>query len=327
MGKDRLPPLRTLLFFEAAGRLLSFSAAARELACTQSAVSHQIGWLEADLGTALFRRLHRGVALTPDGVRLYEATREALDGIGDAVTRIRDRHRPGVLNVATDFGFAAGWLLPRLSALRQLLPELDVRIVTMQNAIDLRREAADIAITFGHGHWPGCEAELLFPERVLPVCSPAFQASRAPFAAAAGAASGGATGATPGPFASPADLASLPLLHLESVGPAAWLSWGDWFTLHGLPMPAGGQDLTFNNYPLVLQAALMGQGVALGWSPLIEELMRDGHLVALLDRPIQTERGYFLVIPSRRKPDERRDCFRLWVVEESRREAGRRSGD
>ncbi|KAA0572872.1 LysR substrate-binding domain-containing protein [Azospirillum sp. Sh1] len=310
MGKDRLPPLRTLLFFEAAGRLLSFSAAARELACTQSAVSHQIGWLEADLGTALFRRLHRGVALTPDGVRLYEATREALDGIGDAVTRIRDRHRPGVLNVATDFGFASGWLLPRLGALRQLLPELDVRIVTTQNAIDLRREAVDIAITFGHGHWPGCEAELLFPERVLPVCSPAFRASRAPFAA--------------GAAADPADLASLPLLHLESIGPAAWLSWSDWFTLHGLPVPAGGQDLTFNNYPLVLQAALMGQGVALGWSPLTDELMRDGHLVALIDRPIQTERGYFLVVSSRRKPDERRDRFRRWVIEESRRDGDRR---
>lgn len=309
MGKDRLPPLRTLLFFEAAGRLLSFSAAARELACTQSAVSHQIGWLEADLGTALFRRLHRGVALTPDGVRLYEATREALDGIGDAVTRIRDRQRPGVLNVATDFGFASGWLLPRLGALRQLLPELDVRIVTTQNAIDLRREAADIAITFGHGHWPGCEAELLFPERVLPVCSPAFRASRAPFAT-------GAAGAA----ADPADLASLPLLHLECIGPAAWLSWGDWFTLHGLPVPAGGHDLTFNNYPLVLQAALMGQGVALGWSPLIADLMRDGHLVALFDRPVQTERGYFLVVSNRRTPDERRDRFRRWVVEESRRD-------
>lgn len=317
MGKDRLPPLRTLLFFEAAGRLLSFSAAARELACTQSAVSHQIGWLEADLGTALFRRLHRGVALTPDGVRLYEATREALDGIGDAVTRIRDGQRPGVLNVATDFGFASGWLLPRLGALRQLLPELDVRIVTTQNAIDLRREAADIAITFGHGHWPGCEAELLFPERVLPVCSPAFRASRAPFAG----------GAEAGAAASPADLATLPLLHLECVGPAAWLSWSDWFTLHGLPVPAGGQDLTFNNYPLVLQAALMGQGVALGWSPLIAELMRDGHLVALLDRPVQTERGYFLVVSSRRKPDERRDRFRRWVVEESRRDGDHRNGD
>lgn len=316
MGKDRLPPLRTLLFFEAAGRLLSFSAAARELACTQSAVSHQIGWLEADLGTALFRRLHRGVALTPDGVRLYEATREALDGIGDAVTRIRDRHRPGVLNVATDFGFASGWLLPRLGALRQLLPELDVRIVTTQNAIDLRREAVDIAISFGHGHWPGCEAELLFPERVLPVCSPAFRASRAPFAA----------GAATGIAASPADLASLPLLHLESIGPAAWLSWSDWFTLHGLPVPAGGHDLTFNNYPLVLQAALMGQGVALGWSPLTDELMRDGHLVALIDRPIQTERGYFLVVSSRRKPDERRDRFRRWVVEESRRDGDHRNG-
>ena len=317
MGKDRLPPLRTLLFFVAAGRLLSFSAAARELACTQSAVSHQIGWLEAELGTALFRRLHRGVALTPDGVRLYEATREALDGIGDAVTHIRDRQRPGVLNVATDFGFAAGWLLPRLGALRQLLPELDVRIVTMQSAIDLRREAADIAITFGHGHWPGCEAELLFPERVLPVCSPAFRASRAPFSASGGA----------GGTANPADLASLPLLHLESRGPAAWLAWGDWFSLHGLAVPAGGQDLTFNNYPLVLQAALMGQGVALGWSPLIDDLMRDGHLVALLDRPVQTERGYFLVTASRRKPDERRDRFRRWVIEESRRSDGRGNSD
>lgn len=85
-------------------------------------------------------------------------------------------------------------------------------------------------------------------------------------------------------------------------------------------MPAGGQELTFNNYPLVLQAALMGQGVALGWSPLIDDLMRDGHLVSLLDRPIQTERGYFLVVPSRRGTDERHDRFRRWVVEESRRD-------
>ncbi len=303
MAKDRLPPLRTLMFFEAAGRLLSFSAAGRELAVTQSAVSHQIGWLEADLGTALFRRLHRGVALTPDGARLYASTREALEGIGDAVSRIRAGRRPGVLNVATDFGFAAWWLMPRLGVLRQILPDLEVRIVTMQSAIDLRREAVDIAIAFGQAPWPGCDAERLFPEIVLPVCSPGFRAGRIANGAAA----------------TPQDIRHLPLLHLESVGPSPWLSWTDWFDLHGLPPPAGGHDLTFNNYPLVLQAALMGQGVALGWIPLIDDLIRDGHLVALRDAPVETERGYFLVEHSRRKPDEQRDRFRRWVSDEARK--------
>ncbi|WP_207461499.1 LysR substrate-binding domain-containing protein [Azospirillum sp. SYSU D00513] len=307
MANDRrLPPLQTLMFFESAARLLNFSAAARELKVTQSAVSHQINWLEADLAVALFRRLHRGVALTPDGVRLYEATREALDGIADAVSEIRAGQRPGVLNVATDFGFAAWWLMPRLSRLREAMPDLDVRIVTAQREFDMRREAVDIAIAFGGGRWPGCDAERLFPEVVLPICSPAFKAAH-----------GGMDGADG--TISPQDLRSLPLLHLESVGPAAWLSWKEWFTLHGVPMPASGHDLTFNNYPLVLQAALMGQGVALGWVPLIDDLVRSGHLVALLDRPVRTEQGYFIVESSRRKPDRWRDLFRRWVQEEARK--------
>ncbi|HSK40900.1 MAG TPA: LysR substrate-binding domain-containing protein [Arenibaculum sp.] len=296
----RLPPLQTLAFFEAAGRLLNFSAAARELGVTQSAVSHQIAWLETDLGTTLFRRLHRGVVLTADGTRLFETTREALDAIHAAASAIRTGSGRSVLNVATDFGFAAWWLMPRLSTLRTIMPDLDVRIVTAQSEIDIRREAVDIAIAFGDGRWPGCEAERLFPEIVLPICSPGFKLARR----GAGA---------------PRDLLSLPLLHLESIVPANWLTWADWFALHRLPLPSSGHDLTFNNYPLVLQAALMGQGVALGWVPLVDDLIRGGQLVPLLDLPVRTDRGYFIVEYNRGRPDKWRDLFRRWINDESRR--------
>lgn len=295
----RLPPLQSLTFFEAAGRLLSFSAAARELGVTQSAVSHQIAWLEADLEAPLFRRLHRGVVLTADGMRLFEATREALDAIHAATSSIRAGSGRSVLNVATDFGFAAWWLMPRLSTLRTIMPDLDVRIVTTQSEIDIRREAVDIAIAFGDGRWPGCEAKRLFPEVVLPICSPGFKLAHHGVDA-------------------PRGLLSLPLLHLESLAPANWLSWADWFSLHHLPSPSSGQELTFNNYPLVLQAALMGQGVALGWVPLIDDLIRGGQLVTLLDRPVRTDRGYFIVEHNRRRPDKWRDLFRRWINDESK---------
>src|SRR5438552_16723517 len=168
----RLPPLQTLAFFEAAARHLNFTAAAQELGSSQPAVSQRIGLLEEDLGVPLFKREHRGVSLSADGVHLVEAVHESLGGIGDAVAKIRSRRTRQVLTVATDFGFAAYWLMPRLAALRELVPNLDVRIVTSQNEFDIRGEPVDVAIAFGPGHWPGCAAQALFPEIVMPVSSP-----------------------------------------------------------------------------------------------------------------------------------------------------------
>ncbi len=278
-------------------RHLSFTAAAQELGTSQPAVSQRISLLEDDLGAPLFKREHRGVSLTPEGLQLVTAVRESLGSIGEVAAKIRARRERQVLTVATDFGFATYWLMPRLAALRALVPELDVRIVTSQNQFDIRGEPVDMAIAFGDGEWPGCSATPLLPEIVVPVCSPAFYARQ------------GLQGA-------PADLRALPLLHLESAEPQRWLQWAGWFAAHGLSNPGAGHDITLNNYPLVIQAALAGQGLALGWAPLVDELVRTGQLVAAVSTPLRTERGYFLVEPHTRRNSETLHRFRSWMVQE-----------
>lgn len=293
----RLPPLQSLVFFEAAVRHLSFTAAARELGTSQPAVSQRIGLLEDDLGAPLFKREHRGVSLTPEGLQLVTAVRESLSSIGDAAAKIRARRERQVLTVATDFAFATYWLMPRLAALRELVPELDVRIVTSQNQFDIRGEPVDMAVAFGEGPWPGCSATHLFPEIVVPVCSPAFYARQC------------LSGQV-------ADLRTVPLLHLESADPQRWLQWEGWFAAHGLRSDGTGHDLTLNNYPLVIQAALAGQGVALGWVPLVDELVRGGQLMHAVPDPQRTACGYFLVEPNSRRNSEALHRFRHWIVQE-----------
>lgn len=298
-GPDRLPPLQALVFFEAAARHLNFTAAAQELGATQPAVSHRVREVEDHLGVALFRRLHRGVALTEEGARLFEAVGESLQAIRKAAAEIRARRARNVLALVTDFGFAAHWIMPRLPRLREALPELELRITTTQYAFDLRREPADFAIEFGSGFWDGCEAELLFPEIAVPVCSPAFLAAH-------------------GPIREAADLAQLPLLHLEAVEPARWVCWDDWFAAQGTTRASAGRNIRFNDYSFIIQAAMAGQGVALGWRPLVDELLDKGLLTVAIDLPIRTSRGYFLVSPLPALLTPFQSSFRDWLFSECR---------
>src|ERR1700722_10915038 len=295
--QDRLPPMQTLSVFESAARLASFTAAARELGSTQPAVSQRVVQLEEDLDTPLFARGHRGVSLTPEGERLFEAVRQSLDTIRVATSDIRARRATGELTILTDFGFATYRLMPRLTRLKQLMPEVNVKIITSQAAFDPRRDRADIAIAFGGGDWAPCTSTRLFTEEVTPVCSPAFRDAHPEIAQAA-------------------DLTSLPLLHVQPTEPERWLAWSDWFAAHGLHPPADRHGITFNSYALVIHAVLMNQGIALGWTPLIDELLATGQLVRLLDQPVVTSRGYFLVCPQARPEAAAVALFRRWLFDE-----------
>lgn len=292
--QDRLPPLQMFSVFESAARLASFTAAARELGSTQPAVSQRIVQLEVELGAPLFERGHRGVTLTPEGQRLYEAVRQSMATIRDAVADIRAARAKGALTIVTDAGFATYWLVPRLMDLRRLLPDINVKVVTSQLAFDPRRDHADVAIAFGDGDWSPCTATRLFQEEVIPVCSPKFRDAHS-F------------------IATPADLYALPLLHVQPAEPERWLGWNGWFAAHGLPAPPDQHGSTFNSYALVMNAALMHQGVALGWRPLVDELIASGQLVALFDEPVTTTRGYFLVCPPARPETPAAPAFRRWL--------------
>lgn len=160
--QDRLPPMQALLMFESAARLASFTAAARELGSTQPAVSQRVVQLEEALGTALFERGHRGVTLTEDGTRLFDAVRQGLDVIRQATSDIRSRRAQRALTLSTDFGFATYWLMPRLPQFKALMPDVDVKIITSQQMPSASGDGADVAIVFGdmHADWgaPGREA-------------------------------------------------------------------------------------------------------------------------------------------------------------------------
>jgi putative choline sulfate-utilization transcription factor len=291
--QDRLPPMQALLMFESAARLASFTAAARELGSTQPAVSQRVVQLEEALGAPLFERGHRGVSLTEDGKRLFDAVRQGLDLIRTATSEIRSRHTQRTLTLSTDFGFATYWLMPRLPQFKALMPDVDVKITTSQNAPSASGEQADVVIVFGdlHGDWGSRHAVKLFAECVTPVCSPSLAASH-----------------------DTSDLRRLPLLHLERTQPERWLSWNAWFEAHGLSAPPTHGGFTFNSYALVAHAAVMGQGVALGWAPLIDELIATGQLVSLSDTPLTTERGYVLLAP--REPGAAVRAFKDWLLDE-----------
>jgi putative choline sulfate-utilization transcription factor len=295
--QDRLPPMQALLMFESAARLASFTAAARELGSTQPAVSQRVVQLEEALGAPLFERGHRGVSLTEDGKRLFDAVHHGLDMIRSATNDIRSRHTQRTLTLSTDFGFATYWLMPRLPQFKALMPDVDVKIITSQYLPGAMGEHADVVIVFGNtlSDWGARQAVKLFPESVTPVCSPLLvdQLDRP---------------------REPADLLKMPLLHLEPTQPARWLSWSAWFQAYGLDAPPTQGGFTFNSYALVAHAAVMGQGVALGWSPLIDELVATGQLVALCETPLVTDRGYMLLTP--REPSSAVRAFREWLLDE-----------
>ena len=286
-----------LLAFEAAARHQNFTSAAEALGTSQPAISQRVAHLESELGVTLFRRLARGVKLTPAGSHLLAAITEGLDLIESTIAETRSDSDNNRLTVATDFGFAAFWLVPRLPSLRLVAPDLNVRVVTSQAATDLHRDAADVSVVFGPGDWPDCIVELLLPEIVLPVCAPSLLSGRSS-------------------SSEPCELAQLPLLHLEAAENSRWLNWSSWFEEMGCPSKPGNPGTAINNYHLLIHAALSGQGVALGWRPLVDDMLSSGQLVAAFDRPLRTDRGYYLTYARRRSNSRVVKLFRQWIVEE-----------
>jgi LysR family transcriptional regulator, glycine cleavage system transcriptional activator len=281
--------------FEAAARHGRFTAAADELVMTQARVSQYISQLEAELGVELFFRRNRGVQLTSAGTALLESVERGMKTLADGLATVRRQAGQRSIQILTDYGFAAWWLMPRLAQLGELLPGVEVRLATTQAEIDATDAEFDLAIMFGRGEWSGFRTTPLFREEVLPVCSPAYLAGRdAPL--------------------SPSDIAGLRLLHLRGPSRDRWFTWADWFAAHEVAGSNGQQDLAFDNFQLVLQAALLGQGACIGWTPLIDDLVTGGGLVRLVDEPLRSTRGYHLVEHVGRPVSPNIDLLKAWLL-------------
>ncbi|HVF63831.1 MAG TPA: LysR substrate-binding domain-containing protein [Casimicrobiaceae bacterium] len=283
----KLPSLDFLRGFEAAGRLSSLTRAADELFLTQSALSRQVKALEDALGTALFERKHRALKLTPGGFAFHREVTSALRSLAAAADQVTGPARDPGLTISTTIAFASLWLIPRLPSFRARHPSVDVLVSPNDRVVDLDRGDVDIAIRYLGKDVPP-DATRLFGERMFPVASPTVADD--PHA----------------PLRTPADLKDHVLLHLDDPeGRVPWLNWQTWLAANGAPMLKPAGSLRFSIYDQLIQAAVGGQGVALGRVPMVSDLLRSGRLVAPFPRRFDSQRGYYVLVAShaRTRPD------------------------
>lgn len=290
-------PLDALRVFESAARLLSFTAAALELGSTQSAVSQQIKRLEQQLAVRLFDRIYRGIVLTDAGERLQGYVQQGLATLDAGVAAVTLQQQHEVLQVATDFAFAAYWLMPRLERFHQLHPEVDVSLVTSERGLGVLPSETDVAIVFGDGRSKHGEAHLLFHEEVYPVCSPLLLEEQP----------------TPLP---PSALARMPLLHLRPESRSRWLDWRGVFRALDISQTPSSGMLRFDNYTLLIQAAIAGRGVAIGWRHLVDDLLDQGLLRRVCTESVRTAFGYYVVLPERKRRQRLIASFVTWLQNE-----------
>lgn len=290
-------PLDALRVFESAARQQSFTAAALELGSSQPAISQQIKRLEQQLAVRLFDRVYRGIVLTEAGDLLLGYVQQGLGTLDAGLAAVTTHQQHEVLQVATDFAFAAYWLMPRLERFHRLHPEVDVSLVTSERGLGMLPSETDVAIVFGDGRFKHGEAHLLFHEEVFPVCSPLLlNEQSAPLPSAA--------------------LARLPLLHLRPESRSRWFDWNSLFRALGIAEAPSSGMLRFDNYTLLIQAAIAGQGVAIGWRHLIDELLAQGLLCRVCSASVQSEFGYYVVLPERKRRQRLIGNFLAWLQAE-----------
>ncbi len=298
--RHQLPPLDLLPAFEAAARHLSFTKAGDELGLTQSAVSRQIQAVEVALGAALFERKTRALALTESGREFLRVAEAALTMLDGATRKLRGSAAARMVTLTTTPGFAALWLIPRLAGFTRAHPGVDVRISTTYEKADLERGSIDLALRYMVSETAGT-APRLFDEEVLPVCSPALARDKAR------------------PLRVPADLARHTLLHIAGAM-AVPLEWPLWLHALGIAELKPASTLHFSHYDQLIQAAVAGQGVALGRLPLVRELLAERRLVAPFKKAVSSPRGYYvLVTPLGAGKPEVVD-FVAWLLAEAKKE-------
>jgi LysR family glycine cleavage system transcriptional activator len=294
--RAKLPPLSGLVVFEAAGRHLSFTRAAAEMSITQAAVSRQIRGLEEHLGARLFVRGGRALHLTAEGRRLHHAVTMGLEHIANVVLEIRSTEGDARVTVATTLAFASFWLMPRIPRFRAAHPDVDLRVVASDRPVDAGGEDVDVVIRYGRATLPGFRPSYLLDEEIFPVCSPRYLEGR-PF------------------LEEPADLLHEVLLHLDEDDPH-WINWHTWLQLKGVHAPTLRRGLRVNNYPMLIQAALDGQGIALGWRHLVDGPIERGTLVRPIDASLHTEEAFYLLTPADRQLGAETAAFRDWILAE-----------
>lgn len=290
-----LPSAGSLIVFEAAGRLASFTAAGRELGMTQAAVSYAIRGLEQQLGASLFQRRHRQVVLTDAGQRFFADVSLGLSHIRKSAEELRGRASGMHVTLSTSTAFASSWMMPRLQKFRDELPGIDLRIQTADRDVDLLAENIPLGIRGGSAaDWPDYELLPIASEEIYAVAGPSYIARA-------------------GLPQTPAEITYHHLIHLEEPYRSA-ANWNEWFRSAGINGAVAKRGLTINDYVLVIQAVMEGQGIALGWRHLTERLLESGLLVRVTDHVMTTGDYFHVAWPKNRDLTESAKEVRDWLA-------------
>ncbi|HEY5739321.1 MAG TPA: transcriptional regulator GcvA [Gammaproteobacteria bacterium] len=296
---SRLPPLKSLQAFEAAGRHLSFTEAARELNVTPGAISQQMRLLEEFLEVRLFKRLNRAIVLTDAGQMFLPSISQGFAHFDEAVALLRNQRADGPLTITAAASFISNWLIPRLGRFKARHPEIDVRIDTSNRLIDFMHEDIDLGIRFGNGVYPQLDTVFLFSYDLIPVCAPHLMQ-------------------TGNGLAKIADLNHHTLLHSDYRNlDAAFPDWDMWLKVVGADDVDSGHGIYFNQADQLLQAALDGQGVALLANVMVERGLAEGRLVQPFSTRLPVKMSYHLVTSPAKARLAKVSAFREWIVEES----------
>lgn len=289
MSLLQLPSLDMVKGFVAVGRRMSVSQAADDLCVTQSAMSKQIRNLEDALGVRLFQRNWRSLAFTPQGERLFDTLNSCMQQLQDGFESVGLTSRRPV-TISASVGVMALWLLPRLAQFQKLHPDIELRIAASNEVMDLTSEGIDLAIRYCDESRAPSGAVCLFTESIAPVSNPSLCVGRVD---------------------SPEDIRRYVLLDFEHRH--EWLTWNGWLASRGLSASMARSVLRFNQYDQVIQAAVAGQGIALGRLELLEAMLQDGRLEVVQSIPAYPSGHSYWLVQASASP--RSDVLRVleWI--------------
>lgn len=293
LSRAHIPDLAVLQAFESSARHGNFTKAAAELNLTQSAVSRQIKTLEDQLGVLLFERVRKRVLLSAAGRQLLPEVSRLLQQSEELVLRARAAAGGSqVLSIATLPTFGNRWLMPRLPDFLDRNPGTVVDIASRSQPFDLTAENFDLAIHYGQPVWAHATCSYLCSEIILPVASPALIETAG--------------------IDRPEDMQNRPLLHLATRPKL----WAEWFQLNGIGGEEAYRGHRFDQFAMIIEAAVLGLGFALLPLYLIEEEIDAGRLRMVLDRPMSTDNNYYVVLPEGRQESPLGQAFQTWLLEQ-----------
>lgn len=290
----RLPSLNGLRAFEAAGRHRSFTAAAKELNVTQTAVSRMVRLLEGRFGFLLFRRHASSLELTDQGQALLAGLTDAFDSIARVTEIVAAMHEGPVLTIGVGPTLAVSWLIPRLASFYRRHPEVEVRMAT-GGATRPVRDDWTCTIRRDTDSWPGYVAETLFPSSVIAVCTPEIASS----------------------LRTPSDLSNTTLIRVSNM-PNDWPYWFKAAGLHHQVFSAG--EVLFESNAMAMQAVLDGTGVAVAQFPYVSDALAAGRLVSPFPIIASKRENWLLEYRSIREKEPALIAFRDWLSDEARKQ-------